>query len=115
MVRAALGSDDVDAVKGSVGSEQPGEVGDDESGGDGADERADDRDPGVAPVGTTLALDREDGVGDAGAEVTSRVDGIPGGPPSEAPMETMSRATASGPMAVPEKTPVLRSTEAAAV
>ena len=46
------------------------------TGDDAADERADDRDPGVAPVAVALALDRQHGVGDARHEVTSRVDGV---------------------------------------
>src|SRR5690554_4708554 len=46
---------------------------------DTTDEGTDDRDPGVAPVGAALALDREDGVHDAGAEVTRRVDRVSGG------------------------------------
>ncbi len=46
---------------------------------DGADDRADDGDPGVAPVGAALALDGQDRVGDTGAEVTGRVDGVSGG------------------------------------
>src|SRR5689334_19599935 len=33
--------------------------------------------PGVAPVRVALAGDGEEGVGDAGAEVTGRVDGVP--------------------------------------
>ena len=51
---------------------------------DGADDRADDGYPGVAPVGATLALDRQDRVGDTGAEVTGRVDGVSGGRSSTA-------------------------------
>ncbi len=46
---------------------------------DGADEGADDGDPGVAPVGVALALDGQDEVCDAGAEVTGGVDGVAGG------------------------------------
>ena len=44
-----------------------------------ADDRPDDRHPGVAPVRRSLALDRQDRVGDARTEVTGRVDGVPGG------------------------------------
>src|SRR4051812_10708120 len=44
-----------------------------------ADERADHRDPGVAPVRVALALDRhQERVGDAGSEVAGGVDGVPG-------------------------------------
>src|SRR5690606_16351730 len=42
-----------------------------------ADERTGDRDPGVGPVARALALDGQEGVGDTGGEVTSRVDGVP--------------------------------------
>src|SRR5688500_12598282 len=41
-----------------------------------ADQRADDQDPRVAPVGTSLVRHRQDGVDDARAELTRRVDGI---------------------------------------
>src|SRR5689334_8343599 len=42
-----------------------------------ADERADDRDPGVAPVRVGLALDgHQERVGDAGSEVAGGVDGV---------------------------------------
>ena len=44
------------------------------------DQRADNRHPGVTPVRAALALDRQDGVGDARPEVTSRVDRVPGRP-----------------------------------
>ena len=40
---------------------------------------ADDGNPGVCPVGATLALDRQNRVSDTGAEVTSGVDCVPGG------------------------------------
>src|SRR4051812_5889086 len=49
------------------------------AGEDAPDQRAHDRDPGVTPVAVTLAADRQDGVGDARAEVTGRVDGVAGG------------------------------------
>src|SRR3954470_22670360 len=42
-----------------------------------ADQRPDDRDPGVAPVGRSLAGDREDRVHDARAEVARGVDRVP--------------------------------------
>src|SRR3954447_18215274 len=43
---------------------------------DAADDRADHRDPGVAPVGIALAGDRQDGVHDARPEVAGRVDRV---------------------------------------
>ena len=49
-VRAALGSDDVDAVEGRAGSEQPGEVGDDEPGGKGGSDWAYSWVPIVGPL-----------------------------------------------------------------
>src|SRR5665647_2030420 len=45
-----------------------------------ADDRADNRNPAVGPVGTALAGDREDGVRNARAKVTTRVDGVSGRP-----------------------------------
>src|SRR5450756_1391177 len=45
-----------------------------------AEERADDRNPAVGPVGAALARDGENGVRNARAEVTSRVDGVAGRP-----------------------------------
>src|SRR3990170_5131506 len=44
-----------------------------------ADDRADHRDPAVAPVRVALAGDRQDEVHDARTEVSSRVDGVPRG------------------------------------
>src|SRR4051812_48587200 len=52
----------------------------DQSGQRGADQRADHRDPRVAPVGAALAADRQHRVGDARPEVTGRVDGVAGRP-----------------------------------
>src|SRR6478735_1492961 len=46
---------------------------------DATDEGAEDRDPGVRPVARALALDGQERVRDARAEVTSRVDGVAGG------------------------------------
>src|SRR5215207_5077260 len=46
---------------------------------DAADDRGDDRDPGVPPVRAPLARYREDGVGDARAEVASRIYRVSGG------------------------------------
>src|SRR5665647_2293175 len=43
-----------------------------------ADDRADNRNPAVGPVGAALAGDREEGVRNARAEVTTRVDGVSG-------------------------------------
>src|SRR5450756_2316877 len=51
-----------------------------QSGHNAAEERADDRNPAVGPVGAALARDGENGVHNARAEVTSRVDGIAGRP-----------------------------------
>src|SRR5450432_2776705 len=45
-----------------------------------ADQRSHHRHPGIRPVRRALAGDRQDRMHDAGAEVTGRVDGIPGRP-----------------------------------
>ena len=45
-----------------------------------ADQRADHRDPRVTPVRGALVGDRQQGVDDARAQVTGRVDGVAGGP-----------------------------------
>src|SRR5918995_478120 len=47
---------------------------------DAADDRADDRDPAVPPVRSSLAGNRQDGVGDTRAQVSGRVDGVARGP-----------------------------------
>ena len=65
-------------LRGSGGGDEAGAVGD-ENRDDGTEDRADNRNPGVAPVGTTLALDRENCVSNTRAEVTSRVDRVSGG------------------------------------
>src|SRR5436305_14324721 len=57
---------------------RPGQVEDHRSQ-DPADDRADHRDPRVPPIGIALAGDGQEGVGDAGPEVTGGVDGVPGG------------------------------------
>lgn len=44
-----------------------------------ADERTEDRNPTVGPVAGALALDRQEEVRNAGAEVTRGVDRVPGG------------------------------------
>ena len=43
-----------------------------------ADQRADHRDPGVAPVGAALVGQRQQGVHDARTEVAGRVDRVAG-------------------------------------
>ena len=53
--------------------------GGDKAGEAATDERADDGNPGVAPVAGAFALDRQQRVRDAGAEVTGGVDGVAGG------------------------------------
>ena len=49
-----------------------------QDGHDGADDGADQGNDGVAPVGGTLALDGQEGVGDTGADVTGGVQGVAG-------------------------------------
>ena len=49
-----------------------------QAGEDAADDRTDHRDPRVAPVAGALVAHRQDGVRDARAEVTGRVDGVAG-------------------------------------
>ena len=79
-VTPAAGYDAGEAAEASPAHSLSGENEEVENGtDDGADDRADDGNPGVAPVGATLALDREDRVGDTGAEVTGRVDRVSGG------------------------------------
>ena len=48
----------------------------DRHGGECAEERSDDGDPGVGPVAVALVGDRQQGVGDARAEVAGRVDRV---------------------------------------
>ena len=79
-VTPAAGYDAGEAAVASPAHSLSGEGEEVENGADdGADDRADDGDPGVAPVGAALSLDRQDRVGDTGAEVTGRVDGVSGG------------------------------------
>src|SRR4051812_29814328 len=58
-----------------AGSLRPDEVEDDRAQ-DAADDGCHHRHPGVAPVRVALAGDGQEGVGDAGPEVTGRVDGV---------------------------------------
>ena len=79
-VTPAAGCDAGEAAEASPAHSLSGENEVVENGADnGADDRADDGNPGVTPVGATLALDRQDRVSNTRAKVTGRVDGVSGG------------------------------------